>query len=311
METYQLQLIGWATQAQRALVDYAKCFGAVAADQNRLTDQVEFAVGQLQFRAASTSDSALFLIGHLKLWDAEILVRTVAEASLKLTYICVGERVEQEERTDEFLRMLPDLTRMKRHTRAQDLLGRLPQTASGQWRPISDVLIPSEELDALKARYPKERQKSVENRWGFIRIGETLGRSGTEFKELAGLAYLYGMGSHSVHQDGDAILMMWERDQREENRREAIERAHAAREISDILAFAFLRARAAYKAVDLDLAPVIEVAARYRSLEDEMHEAYQAFHALEYPESTNRTESRRSFEGLDPEGHPFIRRSSK
>lgn len=47
METYQLQLIGWATQAQRALVDYAKCFRAVAADQNRLPDQVEFAVGQL------------------------------------------------------------------------------------------------------------------------------------------------------------------------------------------------------------------------------------------------------------------------
>jgi hypothetical protein len=285
-------------------------FRAVFTAPTRLNEQVEFTVGQLQLRAASTSGSALYLISELKLWDAEILLRTVAESSLKLTFICIGDESEQQARTDEFLVVLPEIARLKRHRRAEELIHRVADVHPEQWRPITDVLLSPEEYQALNARYPKARRDSIEKRSGFARIAEELGRSGKQFQDLVAMMYSYGMGSHAVHQDGDAILMMWEREQRGEERIRAVEQAHGARGISDVVTFAYLRARVAYVAADLNPKPVQEVADRWKPLMRELDQAYASFREVEYLPTTASTATP-AFAGLAPEGQPIIRRDDR
>ena len=306
----EIQLPSWANAAQDALVAYARLFRAVITAPTRLNEQVEFTLGQLQLRAASTSGSALYLISETKLWDAEILLRTVAESSLKFTFICIGDESAQRARTDEFLVVLPEIARLKRHRRAEELIQRVADVDTGQWQPIKDILLSPAEHQALSARYPKARRDSIEKKWGFTRIAEELGRSGTQFQDLVAMMYSYGMGSHAVHQDGDAILMMWEREQRGEERARAVELAHGARGISDVMTFAYLRARAAYVAAALDPTPVQEVAERWKPLTRELHQAYASFQEVEYLPTTTNTATP-AFAGLHPEGQPIIRRSQR
>jgi hypothetical protein len=90
------------------------------------------------------------------------------------------------------------------------------------------------------------------------------------------------MGSHSVHLDGDAILMMHEREHRDELRQRTIELAHGVREISDVKTFAMIRALAAYDAHGLDPQPIREVNARYEGLARELREAYELWHSIEF-----------------------------
>ena len=55
------------------------------------------------------------------------------------------------------------------------------------------------------------------------------------------MLYSYGMSSHVLHQDCDGVGMVWDRICRSDERREAIELAHGAREVSDLSMMGALR----------------------------------------------------------------------
>src|SRR5437016_5660870 len=111
MNEIQVQLNRWAVWAQQALLGYSACFRAFYQGPHRLPKDTEFSLGQLHLRATSTSETAIFITTHLKLWDAEILLRSVMEATLKFVFICVGEGEELARRVDEFLHVLPEIAR--------------------------------------------------------------------------------------------------------------------------------------------------------------------------------------------------------
>jgi hypothetical protein len=290
MHDNQIQLASWANEAQSAVYDYATCFRPVFNGPDRLPSDVEFAIGQLQLRAALTSDSVLNLLIQLKLWDAEILLRTVVESSVKLAYIAVADLQEQHARALEFLILMPEMLRLKRHRRVEAFLASVPNPEADMWRAIRDIQLSAEEIQAISDRHPRSVRDNMERKWGFARITDELGKSGTEFQNLSAMMYAYGMGSHAVHQDGDAIMMMWEREQRRPEHVATVEFAHGARLISDVVTFAAIRARAAYKALTLDADPIAKVSERYEWLFEELHCAYDSFHALEYPSDGNNSE---------------------
>jgi hypothetical protein len=209
MDDIQIQLNRWAVSAQQALLGYSACFRPFYQGPDRLPQDIEFSLGQLHLRATSTSETAMFITTHLKLWDAEILLRSVMEATLKFVFICVGEGEELGQRADEFLNVLPEIARLRRHRRAEEFLACVGNRDDPRWRPLRDLLLHEAELQTLTARFPKDARSRLEGKWGFTQIAEALAKTGGRFSNLTSLLYPYGMGSHSVHQDGNAILMMW------------------------------------------------------------------------------------------------------
>jgi hypothetical protein len=87
------------------------------------------------------------------------------------------------------------------------------------------------------------------------------------------LAYGYGMASHLVHQDADAIGIIWDRRQREDERRIPLEIAHAARLISDLIGMAMLRATMTYKLHNQETKPVRDLYQAYQVIQDELSAA--------------------------------------
>ena len=249
-------------------------------------DELGFVVGQLQLRATSTSDSALKLISELKLWDAEILIRTVLESTVRLAFICLDAH-EAESRASEFLNTLPDIAHLKRHRRIEDSLERVEDPELDRWRPLQDMLLDQEQLDDLRTRLPRAERNRVVGRWGVAQIAGTFGRHDSAFRDLAAISHSYGMSSHAAHQDGDAILTMSERELRSEERISSIELAHGAREIGDLLTFQMIRALAAYRLYGLETDAVLGVHSECEPLLEEMKEAHAAWQAIEYQSSHN------------------------
>jgi len=78
-----------------------------------------------------------------------------------------------------------------------------------------------------------------------------------ESNEAAGmLANAYSLASNTLQQDGDGVGMIGERARRSQKRRELVELAHAARQTTDVLTFAMIRALGTLQLANQDTGPV-------------------------------------------------------
>ena len=276
-------LLHWTSAAQRALHDHLKLFQAFfssEADSDPTTDQV---LGMLSTSCMLTTDSALLLIRHARLWDAEMLVRSVLEGTYKFAHLCVRDAVERRRRVEEYWDFLPEAGRLRRHTRAQRLLQSVPDPQADEWRPIRDFVMDPAEVAELQSRYPAKLRKLLERRWSFSEIAHALTSSGLPGAEhFAAIMHTYGISSHVTHQSAEAVQMILERNQREPERIEAIVLAHAAREISDLLSLAFFRVAAAYALKSISLDSVLKTRVSYDPLFENLRAAAHAWHAVEY-----------------------------
>jgi hypothetical protein len=240
-------------------------------------------LGLLSTSCLSTSDTAVFLVGHFRLWDVEILMRSVLEGTYKFIAMCVRDDAARLLRIEEYLDHLPEVGRIKTHRKAEDFLRTVTDPNSDVWRPIRELILQQEELDQLQAQYPRRIQDKLEKRWSFGELVRDLAESDLPAaKHLLIMLHSYRLSSHLVHQDGDGVLMIRERDQRSPSRREALEIAHGLRELSDIFHLAMLRALAAYQMVGIETDPILGMNEKYSILLSRVRDARKEWHKVEY-----------------------------
>lgn len=190
---------------------------------------------------ARTSESAFLLCAYGQLWDAEVLVRSALEGSLKLAYL-LQTRETFAARHGEYADQLLEVALLKDHRKAGSLLAAVPDPYAPQWRPIRDLVLPDSEVAEISARNSKVARRELETRWGFTGlIGELSRCEDPYFKGLGALAHSYSMASHVQHADVIGASIALERDRRSTERREAIHLAHEGRLLSDLLELLFLR----------------------------------------------------------------------
>jgi hypothetical protein len=135
------------------------------------------------------------------LWDAEILVRSTFEASVKFVYL-LQDPMQFAARHQEYRHALTEIALLKDHAKASDFLNLLPDRDAPQWRPMRDTLLPELERAAFARRYPKAVRRALETKWGFAGMLSELSRSGDPaLRGFAGLAHGYSMASHVAHAD--------------------------------------------------------------------------------------------------------------
>lgn len=199
-------------------------------------------LGMLLNSCHLTSESALILVAYCKLWDADALVRSVIEGTYKFAYLCLGSDSEIEQKLTEYEDDLHEINRLTRHSRVESLLSAVKNPRSTTWKPLRDLLINDEEVARLSTRYPKKLRTQLKQKWSFHGLAESIAKSDRKGMEgFRQLLYSYGMSSHIIHQDWDGVGMVWDRIRRSDERREAIELAHAAREVSDLSVMGALR----------------------------------------------------------------------
>jgi len=241
------------------------------------------ALGPLSTSCLSTSDTAAFLVGYFRLWDAEILMRSVLEGTYKFIALCVRDDAHRLLRVQEYWDHLPEAGRIKTHKKAASFLQAIDDPDSDTWRPIRELMLSQDELDQLQGRYPRRAQDELEKRWSFGELSKELAESDLPAaKYLIAMLHSYRLSSHLVHQDSDGVFMMWERDQRNPSRKEALEIAHGLRELSDIFHLAMLRTLTAYQMTGIDPGPILAMKEKYSILLSRVGEAYKIWHRIEY-----------------------------
>ncbi len=277
-----IQIHYWAAQCSHYLGDvYDKCRLFHEPKTTLLDEEVRFVAAQLAISCHFASESAFILIVNERLWDAEILIRTILEGSLKYVYILEGTAETQKRRSHEYWHLLPLHAKIIREKRAQSLLSSVPNPDAEEWRPIRDIISGKEEIQE-EPTAASERKK-LARIWSFSEISKYFATHTDQAMRSLGLfGYSYGTQSHLIHQDGDGVGMRWERMGRSQERQDAITLAHAGRLISDLCSFAFLRGTTLYRACGKKPTPIFKISKRYTDLSDAIKEAERKWQDVEY-----------------------------
>jgi hypothetical protein len=229
-----------------------------------------------------STGSVLHLVDAVRLWDGELVMRSVVEGSVKFGYLLESERTFIV-RCIEYHDALPAITRLRRHTRAAEALKALEQVDDEGVRPLRDLLLSDDELAEINAAYPRETRRKIEQRWGFTALVEAVSKRGRVFGPTArSWLHTYSTASELQHMTFEGASMPLERDRRPNHRRAAIELAHAARLIDDCFHLTFLRVFAIFRFLRRDPRPLFEVELRQGPFLAELAEARREWEQVEY-----------------------------
>lgn len=244
-------------------------------------------ISALLCASARSSESTLLLCAYGQLWDAEVVVRSVFEGTLKFAFLlkdpeCFPQRLR------EYSDDLFQISLLKDHHKAKDLLSSLPDPEARTWKPIRDRVLNEEQLTEIQARYSRATRRELDRQWGFTGIIGSLSQSDAEyFRGAVGLAFGYSIGSHVHHADCVGTALPMERDFRDPERRDSLHLAHLARLISDVFTCLYLRLLVGYRSIGHDTAPLTEANERIKSLQSSFGTPYEDWMRAEYGIDSN------------------------
>lgn len=281
------QIGSWASQASHLIGDcYDSGMPILGTESTHLSGLPHFLSAQLFVDCHLTSESILLLLQQGKEWDAEILLRSVIEGSLKLDMLLRGTIEQREETAYEFWEVLPIFHQVRHAEHAKKILDIVEDPESTEWRSIKDLMLDEASLSRIRATYSKAQRQALEEKWSFVGlIREFVKLGGSGAKEIVGLGHGYAMSSHLLHKDADGIGMVWERSRRNTERREAVTLGHAARIIHDVCGFSKLRLLIALNACNLKSETFRKLGDKYAALYSSLQDAVDEFNRIEYEDN--------------------------
>jgi hypothetical protein len=230
------------------------------------------------------TDSALYLVHGLRLWDAELVLRSVLEGTLKFGYV-LESPATLTIRCVEYSDTLPSIAKLRWHDKATAALTAVRNPHADEWQPFRELLLPEEEVERTRAAYPRKMRAEVEGRWGFTALVNAVSKQGGAFGPGAkSVLHSYSVASHLQHMSCEGVDLPFERDTRPQARREAIELAHAARLVSDCFHYTFHRVGAVLRFFGRPTDQLEDVRARHQPLLAELKEAGVEWTRIEYPQ---------------------------
>lgn len=213
-------------------------------------------VGAQAHFIGARSQALYHLLQAQYLWDAEIILRSISEASFKALYVCSGSKEARERRLHEFWEAHGAIARLRQSARASEAM-RLYSEGDPNRRIFEPMIVGREERKEIDAAWPPSVRKEISRRWSFLAIAQELIKrlESPEERSLFGaLLHNYGLSSHMVHADDQALSLIWDRHNRGERERQLLEASHLGRVLSDSLAYLGLVGLAFARASGFDLA---------------------------------------------------------
>lgn len=270
----------WARHCDEAVINRLLPLHKPLSSYSGFTPEQRQSIGGLSTACARTSQSILLLTAYEQLWDADILVRSVIEGTLKFIYL-LSSGEEFPTRLREYTEDLFEIGLAKNHVKAQELLKSVPDPSADMWRPIRDLILEDAELDEIRTRFDRQTRAKLEQRWGFTGLVAELAKQPWA-STVSGLLHSYSICSHIHHVDFQGVSVMMDRGARPEDRRDAVHLAHASRLVSEVFEFALLRTSVAYRFVHADPEHLRSVRDFFEQIRPELSAAQAQFHEVEY-----------------------------
>jgi hypothetical protein len=101
------------------------------------------------------------LIGNRKVWDADILCRTILEGTIKLLYMTEGTEKEQSDKFNEFWNLQPHFEKFKKSKKAENLLNVIGKMDDEKFKFIKDMIVTEEQMNQFETNYPEKYVKTA------------------------------------------------------------------------------------------------------------------------------------------------------
>ena len=179
--------------------------------------------------------SIFVLIQNGCLWDADIILRSVAEASIKLIFVSLHSSDEQEKKLSEFWHDLAEINQLKQAEQAQALIDNLKDTNFDPLH-IAPLLLSDEELERLSKKWTKKNRQRVMQLWSYNEMIKKIAET-TDNQKIQSLNRNFTQSSHLIHADETALGVINDRKNRGTEEKMALSILHEVRLLNDSLSF--------------------------------------------------------------------------
>ena len=183
----------------------------------------------------STSESILILLLHRGIFDADVLLRTVMEGTIKYCYLMTGTCETRKERYREYSFDLAQIEKLEDHKKAVESVEILKEFSNHNTKPFEASILSKEEYDLLSATYSKQKKNDLKRKWGYSALLRELAKDNTEYEAQLGSLSTYALSSHLCHFDYTGVLSRNAPSLFSKEKSELLDFGHALRIISNVL----------------------------------------------------------------------------
>lgn len=153
----------------------------------------------------STSESILILLLNQSIFDADVLLRTVMEGTIKYCYLMTGTDDEKKEKYIEYKIKLADIAKISDHKKAIEAVDILREFSNNSTKPFECDILSDEKLSELKKQYPKKEQDKLKQKWSYQALLRSLAKANREYEAQLGTLSTYSLTSHFCHYDWTGV----------------------------------------------------------------------------------------------------------
>lgn len=193
----------------------------------------------------STSSTILSLLSEeMALPDADVLLRTVMEGTVKYCYLMNGTPDERKVKYEEYRYTLYEMEMLSDHNKALETLEIFKEfSIENSTIPFEANILPDEFLTGLRSKYTKKQKDEIKGRWTYQAMLRSLAKNKPEYKAQLGSLSTYASTSHYAHFDWTGLSTRHAQLKANAHKTDMhYDVVHAFRIISNILSFAMFRA---------------------------------------------------------------------
>jgi hypothetical protein len=176
-----------------------------------------------------------------KLWDAEIILRSAFETTIKFIFITTSTGEERDIKLEEYWDSLSKINSLKLSDQAKRNLRFFGDSQMHRFAYLPLILSEEKELE-LRQKWTKAERQKIEQKWSFTEMINQISKKneGTGLEMILALGHGYRMSSHVIHGDETGIGIIDERESRTPEERDKAHRGHYLRLFSDALSICSL-----------------------------------------------------------------------
>lgn len=202
---------------------------------------------------AERSQSQTLLLQAWKLWDSDIIMRSMLECATRFLFVSIALPEERAQRIYEYTISLNEIEDLQRSEKAKDFVA--ASTNQDATMLIGGVVLGTEDEAELRAKWPKAKRNALKQKWSFTEMSQVLSafhEKGLDLRKYKSFLHRYGLSSHLIHADQTSMDLIRDRAGREPNKKAILEKAHFARLATEPVSILFLCWRAMVYASGVD-----------------------------------------------------------
>ncbi|MEO1768870.1 DUF5677 domain-containing protein [Candidatus Enterococcus ferrettii] len=187
----------------------------------------------------STSESILLLsFNESALYDADVLLRTVMEGTVKFCYLLSGTKEQRKAKYKEYKVFLTEINELDEHEKSIESIAILKKFSNYSVKTLELDILEEQRIRELEEKYSKNNRRKLSGRWSYKKLLNKLAETDVIFESQLATLSAYSFSSHLIHYDWSGlstrqsqILNAYSEDRLE------LSFGHAIRILSNVLSF--------------------------------------------------------------------------